>query len=152
MPDGTARQAASNHQAYDRIVRGRLRTANVAAWLRSTGIQIVWLIVLAAGAGVSLTQALAPDGWDWVNPVLGFIVVLGAGVERVFSRTTEAATALDVLRRSLARERRLLMAGTDEYATTEHPHRLYAERVEALIATYDEKMVGYNTNILGRPR
>lgn len=152
MPEGNMIDPTVSHQQYDRAIRRRLRVANAAAWFRATGIQIVWLVVLIAGAGVPLTQALASDGWSWVNPVLGFVVVIGAGVERIFSRTTEAAVSLDVLRRNLARERRLLMAGSDDYAASEHPHRLYAERVEALIATYDEKMIDHNAHLLGQQR
>lgn len=152
MADGNATVLSPDHQHYDRAIRRRLRIANGAAWFRATGIQVVWLVVLIAGAGVPLTQALTSDGWTWVNPVLGFVVVIGAGVERIFSRTTEAAVSLDVLRRNLARERRLLMAGSGEYAASDHPHRLYAERVEALIATYDGKMIDYNAQLLGQQR
>jgi hypothetical protein len=141
-----------DHREYDRVVRSRLRVANTAAWLRASGIQVVWLIILIAGAGVPLTQALDTDGWTWVNPTLGFIVVIAAGVERIFSRTTPAAVSLDVLRRDLARERRLLMTRSDAYESADDPHRLYAERVEGHIALYDEKMVDYNMNLLGRQR
>jgi len=152
MADDNANSLTPDFQEYDRSIRRRLRGANAAAWFRATGIQVVWLIVLIAGAGVPLTQAIASDGWTWVNPVLGFVVVVGAGVERIFGRTTEAAVSLDVLRRNLAREHRLLISGTDEYAASKDPRRLYAERVEALIATYDEQMIGYNTHILGQQR
>ena len=152
MAEDNAAVSIATLEDFDRDVRRRLRVANAAAWFRATGIQIVWLVVLLAGAGVPLTQALASDGWGWVTPVLGFVVVIGAGLERIFSRTTEAAVSLDVLRRSLARERRLLMSGSDEYAASEHPQRLYAERVEAHIAAYDEKMIEYNAHILGQPR
>ena len=152
MADDTPDSLIPGFREYDRSIRRRLRVANAAAWFRATGIQVVWLIVLVAGAGVPLTQAIASDGWDWVNPVLGFVVVVGAGVERIFGRTSEAAVSLDVLRRNLARERRLLITGSHEYATSEDPHRLYAERVEALIGTYDEAMIGYTSNVLGTQR
>jgi hypothetical protein len=148
MAEDTAR--IPSELEYDLAIRRRLRVANAAAWFRATGIQVVWLVVLVAGAGVPLTQAVASDGWTWVSPVLGFIVVLGAGIERIFSKTTEAAVSLDVLRRSLAGERRQLMSGVGEYAESEDAHRLYAERVEALIAEYDAKMVDYNTRMLGQ--
>ncbi len=152
MADNTANSLIPDFLEYDRSIRRRLRIANAAAWFRATGIQVVWLIVLVAGAGVPLTQAIASDGWDWVNPVLGFVVVVGAGVERIFGRTSEAAVSLDVLRRNLARERRLLITGSHEYATSDDPHRLYAERVEALIGTYDEEMIGYTGHVLGKQR
>ena len=135
-------------QKYDQMVRSRLRLANLAARLRAGGIQVVWLVILIAGAAIPLTEALITEGWTWVSPVLGFVVVIAAGLERIFSRTTDAAAALDQLRRELSRERRLLIARSGPYAETEEPDNLYAARAEVLIASYDARMVEYNRRVL----
>ncbi|MDO8143790.1 hypothetical protein [Isoptericola sp. 178] len=148
MARSSEQQSTRTQSRYDRTLRTRLRVADVAAWLRSGGIQLVWLLVLAAGAAIPLTQAVAPDAPTWIIPTLGFLVVVGAGVERIFSRTTPAAVALDVLRRELARERRLHLTTAGAYAGTPDPDRLYVERVEAHIATYDGRMTDYRAHQL----
>ena len=51
---------------------------------------------------------IGEDGWQWVSPVLGFVIVI--------VKTTGPAVPVDELRRSLARERRLFLAGSEEYA------------------------------------
>jgi hypothetical protein len=136
---------------YDRIMATRLRIANLAAWGRASGIQVVWLVVLIAGAAIPLSEALLREGWTWVSPVLGFIIVVAAGLERIFSRTTEAALALDQQRRDLSRERRLLIARSGPYANAADPEALYAERAEAAIATYDAAMIEYNRRMAQGP-
>lgn len=123
--------------------------ANLAAHLRAGGIQVVWLVVLVAGAAIPLTEALADDGWSWVTPLLGFTVVVAAGLERILSRTTDAAVALDQLRRNLSRERRLLIARAGPYEQSTDPFPLYSARAEALIETYDLSMVEYYRRIVG---
>ncbi|MGB3686433.1 MAG: hypothetical protein WA991_11485 [Ornithinimicrobium sp.] len=97
---------ASGHQRYIAFVRARIRIGNTAAMLRTVVIQSLWIIVIIAGAGVPLSAAL--HGPEWVAPILGFAVVVAAGIERVFRRTTSAAVAQDSLRRGLAREQRML--------------------------------------------
>ena len=141
-------ELTGDSRKFDRMVRSRLRLANLAARLRAGGIQVVWLVVLIAGAAIPLTEALITDGWTWVSPVLGFVVVIAAGLERIFSRTTDAAAALDQLRRELSRERRLLIARSGPYAETGEPHNLYATRAEAVIASSDARMVDYNRRVL----
>lgn len=133
------------HRAYERRLRRKRGIADTAAVLRAGGIQFVWLVVLVAGAAIPLTEALVDDGWEWVSPVLGFVVVIAAGLERIFRRTTDAAVALDRLRRNLSRERRLLIAGAGPYATAQDPYALYAESCEGFIATYDDAMVDYSS-------
>ena len=136
------------HQ-YERALRRRLRLANAAAWMRAGGIQAVWLVVLVAGAAVPLTEAILADGWTWVSPVLGFVIVVAAGLERIFRRTTAAAVSLDELRRSVSRERRLLLAGVDGHNGADATYAAYAERVEQHIAEYDRQMVAYARRVVG---
>ncbi len=100
-------------------MRRRLRAASFAVWLRAGGIQFAWLVILGAGAAIPLSEALIDQGWSWVSPTLGFLVVVAAGVERIFGRTTEAAVALDRLRRELAREHRMLTAAAGPYSLAE---------------------------------
>ncbi len=135
-------------QQYDRVLRRRLRVADTAAWLRAGGMQAVWLVVLVAGAAVPLTEAILTEGWTWVSPVLGFVIVVAAGLERIFRRTTDAAVSLDELRRKVARERRLLQARADVYSDPDATYALYAERVEQLIADYDRRMVAYAERVV----
>jgi hypothetical protein len=138
----------SGQRSFDRHVRRRLRVANVAAWLRAGGIQFAWLVIVIAGAAIPLSEALIGDGWSWVSPTLGFLIVIAAGVERIFGRTTEAAVALDSLRRELARERRMLTASAGPYSLADDRFGLYAERTEEHIARYDERMIAYHRQVI----
>ena len=150
MSEADGNELTKSQRKYRRMMRTRLGVADFAAWLRAGGIQMVWLTVLIAGAAIPLSESLIPEngGWEWVSPVLGFVIVVAAGIERVFSRTTSAAVALDELRRSLARERRLLLAGSDEYAEADDRFAMYAKRAEDLIAQYDKKIIDYNDQVL----
>lgn len=150
MSDGAATEPSTpGQQRFDRLLQRRLRVANATAWMRAGGIQAVWLIVLVAGAAIPLSDALIIDGWTWVTPVLGLVIVFAAGLERIFRRTTDAAVPLDELRRNIARERRLLMASANVYGEPGATHALFAERVEAHIAEYDRQMVDYGRRIVG---
>lgn len=108
-----------------------------------------WLVIIVAGAAIPLTDAVLP-GWDWISPTLGFIIVVAAGLERIFRRTTDAAVSLDELRRSLARERRGLLTGIGPYEASEAGYVLFIERAEALIAEYDAQMVAYARRVVGQ--
>ncbi len=142
--------ATPGQRQYDRLVRRRLFVADAAAWMRAGGIQLVWLVVLVAGAAVPVSEAVLSDDWAWVSPVLGFVIVVAAGLERIFRRTTDAAVPLDELRRNLARERRLLLAGADGYADSDAGYALHVERVERHIAAYDAQMVEYAKRVVAR--
>jgi hypothetical protein len=134
---------------YEHEMRRRLRYLDVVARLRAFTMQVVWIIVLAAGAAVPLATALEWD--DWVAPVLGFVVVVASGVERIFNRTTAAAVAVDALRRRLDRERRVLVAGQLEYADADDPLGVYVERSEDAIAEFDRTMIDYGQQVAVRP-
>jgi len=136
---------------YERKLERRIWLADTAARLRATGIQVVWLVILVAGAAVPLSDAVLTEDWSWVSPTLGFVIVVAAGLERIFRRTTDAAVSLDELRRKVSRERRLLMAGAEEYAAPDASYALYAERIESHIAEYDRQMVAYAKRVLGEP-
>lgn len=137
----------TRQRRYVEQLHARIRTGNAASLLRTGGIQGLWIIVIVSGAGVPLNEAL--EGPAWVGPTLGFVVVVAAGVERIFGRTTPAAAAQDTLRRGLARERRLFLAGTGPYQADD-AFDLYAERSEGLIASYDQAMVEYSTTLARR--
>lgn len=104
---------SAGQQEYVEELRSRIKTGNLGALLRTGGIQALWIIVILAGAGVPLNEAV--EGPGWVGPTLGFVVVVAAGVERVFARTTPAAAAQDTLRRGLSREQRIFLARADIY-------------------------------------
>jgi hypothetical protein len=95
-----------------------------------------------------LSEALIDQGWSWVSPTLGFVIVVAAGVERIFGRTTEAAVALDRLRRELAREQRMLTAASGPYSLAEDRFAVSAQRTEEHIARYDEQMVAYHSQVV----
>jgi len=146
--DHEALVRTSGQRAFEREVRRRLRAASLAAWLRAGGIQVAWLVIVIAGAAIPLSEALIDTGWSWVSPTLGFLIVIAAGVERIFGRTTEAAVALDSLRRDLARERRMIRALAGPYALADDPFVLYAERTEEHFARYDERMIAYHRQVV----
>lgn len=141
--DGSEPIRPEQRQYLDDL-RSRVRTGRLGALLRTLAIQGLWVLVVLAGAGVPLNQAVGGPGW--VGPTLGFIVVVAAGIERVFARTTPAAAAQDVLRRGLAREHRLYLAGAGSYSGSDAFAR-FAERCEQLIADYDRIMVSYSTTL-----
>ena len=95
-----------------------------------------------------MSEALIDQGWSWISPTLGFLIVVAAGVERIFGRTTEAAVALDKLRRELAREHRMLVAIAGPYSLADDRFALYAQRTEEHIARYDEQMVAYHSQVV----
>ena len=139
--------AGAAHQTYVEELRSRIRIGNAASLLRTGGIQALWIVVIVAGAGVPLNEAVG--GPDWVAPTLGFVVVVAAGIERVFGRTTPAAAAQDVLRRGLAREQRLFLSRSGPYQD-EDAFEVYTERAERLIAEYDHVMVQYSATLARR--
>lgn len=131
---------------YLKLMRSRLRSLDLEVRLRNIGIQVLWLVVVVAGAAVPLVVAL--DWPAWISPVLGFVVVVAAGIERIFSRTTEAAVAVDELRRNLARERRLLLAGSGDYADEARRFGVYVTRTEDAIARFDRRMLAYSEAVV----
>ena len=144
MTDTAAPDDAKRQRRYERKIRFRLRIANVSLLLRAGGLPVIWLVVVVAGAAVPLSEAIIEEGWEWVTPTLGFVVVVAAGLERIVSRTTGAAVALDELRRSLTRERRRRLAAVDEYADATTSFAVYVRTAEELFRTYDERMVEHN--------
>lgn len=141
------RELTDVQQRYVTDLRSRVRTGRVAALLRTGGIQVLWIIVVVAGAGVPLSDAVA--GPSWVAPTLGFVVVVAAGVERIFSRATPAAAAQDKLRRGLSREQRLFDARAEPYTDGE-AFAIYSSRSEALLAEYDQAMLDYSSSLTRR--
>ena len=148
MTEPEALAPTSGQKTFARLVRRRLRVASFAVWLRAGGIQFAWMVILVAGAAIPLSEALIDEGWSWISPTLGFLIVVAAGVERIFGRTTDAAVALDKLRRELAREHRMLMAATGPYSLADDRFALYAQRTEEHIARYDEQMVAYHSQVV----
>ena len=140
-------RAASGRQRYIAYLRSRIRIGSTAAMLRTVVIQSLWIVVIVAGAGVPLSAAL--QGPEWIAPILGFTVVVAAGIERVFRKTTSAAVAQDTLRRGLAREQRMFMAGAHDYVG-EGAFDEYLKRSEQLIAEYDQAMLTHSSSLAGQ--
>jgi hypothetical protein len=112
-------------------------------------IHLSWIIVLAAGAAVSVVEAV--DLPSWVAPVLGFVVVLFQGIGRVFGRTSQGSRAMDLLRRRLAHEQRLVLVRAGPYATVGEPMKLFIERCEQLLTENDATMVDYFASLTEPP-
>jgi hypothetical protein len=122
----------------------RLRRWRRATLVRDVGLQSTWIIALLAGAGVPLVQSFA---WDrGVASLLGFVVVVATGAERLFARTSEQADALDRCRRGLESERRMYMTATGPYTNESEHFRLFVERSEVITAAYDERSLRAQRN------
>lgn len=134
-------QQPNGASSYQREIRKRTRRFTAATRARAFTMQLMWVVILAAGAAVPLAAAL---NWhEWVGPTLGFVVVVASGIERIFGRTTSAAVAVDGLRRELDRQTRMFGASALDYAQSEDPFGLYVQRVEDAIASFDEMMLAH---------
>jgi hypothetical protein len=150
-----AREEARNkaEDTYKKEMRRRIRRTTVRTRTRLFTMQMMWVVVLAAGAAVPLATALK---WHaWVGPVLGFVVVVASGTERIYGRTTPAAVAWEKLNRELDRQTRLFNTSTLEYAEyAEYARRherfaLYVKHSEKAIRKFDKTMLAYTKSTLG---
>lgn len=132
------RLTASQHQYVEDVER-RVRRLRAEVWLRSTTIQLLWLIVILAGAAIPLSTALG--WWSWIEPTLGFVVVAAAGVERIFARTSGKSATVDELRRALAHEHRMLLTATGDYADPTSAFPTFVARCEAAIEHHDRRTI-----------
>lgn len=133
--------STKEHRSYLRDVQRRSRRARWSTRARYVSIHLSWIVVLLAGAAISLVEALElPRA---VAPLLGFVVVVFQGVDRIFDRTSRGSIAMDQLRRNLAGEERQLLGRVGDYAAAEHPVDLFAERCEELLKQNDDAMIAY---------
>lgn len=148
--DAPAGQATSDQRsAYMADIDRRLRQATIQVRLRVGAIQFSWVVVTIAGAAVAVVEAV---GWPgWVAALLGFLVVVFQGLERIFGRTTEGSRSIDVLRRDLGREKRLYLASEGRYKAADDPFSSFVEIAEELIARNDDEEVAYNAQLTGKP-
>ncbi|MGA9279566.1 hypothetical protein [Ilumatobacter sp.] len=128
-------------KAYLREIRRRERRATLSTRGRYVAIHLSWIVVLLAGAGVPLAQALGSPAW--VAAMLGFVVVAFQGFDRIFGRTSEGSRSMDLLRRRLAREQRLMLAGGGQYAAGVDRIEVFVDRCEDLLLANDDEMVNY---------
>jgi hypothetical protein len=113
-------------------------------------VHSLWLVVVLAGAGIPLNTALG--GPNWVEPVLGFVIVAAAGADRIFGRTRDKAAAVDTLRRSLNKQLRLREIASEEYTGLSYPSVAFAQFVsgcEQSIDAFDQHVVKQNKRLLG---
>ncbi len=137
---------ADDRRTYAKDMDRKVRRLAAESSARAVVMQLNWIVVLMAGAAVPLSTAL--DWGDWVAPVLGFVVVVAAGIDRIFARTAPGAVAVDQLRRRLDREQRLWRARQLEYGDTDDPLGLYVLRSEEAIAEFDRAMIDYNRRLV----
>ncbi len=138
---------------YVKAVAKRARRANLAVESRLVGIQVTWSVALIAGTGVTVMQAFRQsENWlghnsALITALLGFVVVVAQGADRLLGRTAAGAAPDDVLRRGLARERRLFDAGEGPYKGSDDSFSVFVERVENLLAANDYAVMAYNRQL-----
>lgn len=136
---------STGQQRYLKSVHTLLRRADRAVLSRLVGLQTVWAVALLAGAAVSLVQLVEVK---WLTALLGFVVVVAQGATQLFARTSGVVRADDLLRRNLARERRLFDCGEGPYAGVDNRFALFVERAEAEIARHDDSAAPYSEALL----
>ena len=139
----------SGQRHYEREVRRRLRQLVAQSRLRAFFMQVTWIVILAAGAAVPLATAL--DWPDWAGPVLGFVVVIATGLERIFRRTTTASVAVEALRQRLDRERRRYAVGGLGGSVDEDLFERFVRRCEEAFDDFDETMLEYREQVAREP-
>lgn len=146
VPDGPSDQAMADYMSE---IDRRLRQATWMVRFRIGAIQLSWVVVLIAGAAVSLVEAL---GWSgWIGAGLGFLVVVFQGLERIFGRTTEGSRSIDVFRRDLGREKRLYLTREGHYKDIDDPFSRFVQEAEKIIERNDDEEISYNAALTGQP-
>jgi len=139
-PDSVADKSSLEADFMRRLDR-RIRRTRVAALARNAGVQAAWSLTLLAGAGVPLVSSF---DWNATASVLGFVVVVASGAERIFARTADGGEAIERLHRGLASERRLYQACAGPYGDDATRFEQLVERTESLISIYDAAIVETN--------
>lgn len=129
----------ATQQHYVRRIEKRIRWADRGMNARSVGQKAAWTIALAAGGAVSLSQAIV-DTWDWLPAVLGFVVVVAQGSDRILNRSADGSASMDRMRRDLSREVRLFHARAAQYDIDDR-FPVFVERAEAILSAYDDDSV-----------
>ena len=156
--DGRAMEAGGQgvatsaiQQRYLASANKRIRRADRAVLSRVVGLQTAWAVALLAGAAVSLVQAFGEslkDDVKWITALLGFVVVVAQGASQLFARTSGVVKADDLMRRNLARERRLFDCSEGPYADAVNPFAVFVERAEAEFAKHDDSAADYSAALL----
>ncbi len=104
-------------------------------------IHLSWIVVLLAGAAVSLVEVF--DLSTRVAALLGFVVVAFQGFDRIFGRTSQGSRSMDALRRGLAREQRMMLVGGGPYHGATDRNAPFVQRCERLLQINDDAMANY---------
>ncbi len=131
---------AIREAAYLAVVERRIKWSDRAMNTRSFGQVFAWTVALLAGAGVAVAEVLASQ-WRWAPAVLGFVVVVAQGADRLFARTAGGAIAMESMRRMLTKEKRLYLSRAGPYAGAETAFDTFVERVERVLDQYDDASV-----------
>lgn len=129
----------ATQQHYVRRIEKRIRWADRGMNARSVGQKTAWTIALAAGGAVSLSQAVA-NSWNWLPAVLGFVVVVAQGSDRLLNRSADGSASMDRMRRDLSREVRLFHARAAHYDIDDR-FPVFVARAEAILSAYDDDSV-----------
>ena len=126
-------------QQYMHRIEKRIRWADRGMNARSVGQKVAWTVARVAGGAVSLSEAVVAS-MDWLPAVLGFVVVVAQGSDRLLRRSAEGSASMERMRRDLSREHRLFRARATVYDLDE-PFPVFVDRVEAILGTYDNESV-----------
>lgn len=127
---------------HDILVRDRRAKWNTR--MRYLAMHLSWIVVLIAGA---LIPVVGTSDWaNWVVP-LGIVIVVFQGIDGIFHRTAAGGRAMDILRRGLEAEQRMLLVGAGPYAETADPYAVFVKRCERLVRANDAFMVDYFADI-----
>ena len=145
---------SNRQEEYLEAVERRVRRANAAVLSRVIGVQIAWSVSLVCGAGVALVQlwgvidTSGSPGPQWTSAILGFVIVVAQGADKLFARTSGVVRADDEMRRNMARELRWFRAGAGPYLGSDDPFSQFADRAEAELARHDHHVADYSANLL----
>ncbi len=143
--DGVNVRDKNDAQAsYVATIERRIRWADRAMNTRNVGQLVTWTVVLFAGAGVALSQVIegAPE---ITAAVLGFVVVVGQGLDRLLGRRADGAASMDMMRRELTKARRMYVAEAGPYATDDR-FDVFVTNCEAILDRYDAESVDQLSN------
>jgi hypothetical protein len=147
-------ETRARRERYVRELEKRARQARRDVFLLRFGVQLSWAVSLVAGAAISLVQAFGENvGWsegtgNTLTAVLGFVVVVAQGADRLLSRGARGAAASDLLHRTVERERRTLEVGEGPYRGAVDPFSLFVDRMEAALLDDDKAAIRTTQRLL----
>ena len=135
-------EPSDRREEYLAGIERRIVWSDRAMNARGLGQIAAWTVALLAGAGVAVAEVLV-DQWRWAPALLGFVVVVAQGADRLFARRRDGAASMDVMRRALTKEKRLYLSGTGVYSDDGTSFETFVERAESILDEYDANSVAH---------